>query len=312
MKRFFLILLVTICSYTLHANDKKLERIPLAVVVEDIPEPFPQTARVHLINKINNVLSTSGIMSVNYSERFLVVVEATPLTKDIVPGPPMQIAQNLEFSLYIVDNIEKKVFTTYSFETKGVGTNETKAYMDAIKRIRPNQKELLTFAKEAKERIVSYYNAEVNNYIIKAKTLAKREKYEEAFFWLSCVPAVCDKYADVLSVAEDIYQQYIDKLCIENLSLAKSAWMAEQNREGAAQAGIYLSLIYSDASCYKDAEELYNEIKGKVLDDWKFEMKKYNDSVELEQQRIDSWKAIGVAFGENQKPVTNTVTWLLK
>ena len=50
---------------------------------------------------------------------------------------------------------------------------------------------------------------------------------------------------------------------------------------------------------------LYQEIKGKVLDDWKFEMKKYQDGVDLEKQRIDAMRQIGVAYGEHQ-PQNNT------
>ena len=94
----------------------------------------------------------------------------------------------------------------------------------------------------------------------------------------------------------------MDQVCVENLAAAKAAWAAEQNSTGAAEAGKYLSEIYPDAKCYGDAEELYKEIKGKVLDDWKFEMKKYNDQVALESQRINAAREIGVAYGNHQQP----------
>ena len=55
-----------------------------------------------------------------------------------------------------------------------------------------------------------------------------------------------------------------------------------------------------DASCYGDAMALYKEIKGKVLDDWKFEMKKYQDGVDLEKARINAMRDIGVAYGSHQ------------
>ena len=302
-------------AFVLYAQDNRIDRIPLTVVVEDIPEPFPQTARVHLTNRINGVLSSCGIISVNYMERFVVAVIATPLTKDILPGPPKQIAQNLEYTLYIADNLEKKIFSTCSFTTKGVGNNENKAYMDAIKRVRPNQKELAAFVKQGKERIVAYYNAEVDNYLIKATSLAKMKQYEEALFVLSCIPSICDKYSDVLSMATNIYQQYIDQLCAENLALAKTTWMSNQTSEGAMQAAQYLSQIYPDASCYKEAAELFQEIKNKVLkdwqDEWNFEMKKHDDAVDIEKQRINAWQAVGVAYGEGQQPISNTITWLV-
>ena len=64
--------------------------------------------------------------------------------------------------------------------------------------------------------------------------------------------------------------------------------------------GEYLAKILPDAGCYGDAMALYKEIKGKVLDDWKFEMKIYQDGVDLEKQRIEAARAIGVAYGEHQ------------
>ena len=58
-------------------------------------------------------------------------------------------------------------------------------------------------------------------------------------------------------------------------------------------------------------------IKAKVLDDWKFEMKKYEDALalenrklDIESQKVDAWKAIGVAYGKNQQPTTTYVSWL--
>lgn len=312
MKKMLITILFSLFIGSLFAQNNKVERIPLSVIIEDIPDPFPETARVHLSNRINAVLAANGMTSVNYMNRFVVYVVATPLTKDIIPGPPMQIAQNLEYTLYLLDNIEKKVFATYAFVSKGVGTNENKAYMDAIKRIRPNRNEMDAFVKQGKERIVSYYNAEVGNYIAKAKSLAQMKKYEEALFVLNCIPSVCDQYSNVLNEAAIIYQMYIDQKCVENLALAKTTWMSQQNSDGAALAAEYLAQIYPDASCYKEAQQLYDEIRGKVLDDWKFEMKKYDDSVDIEKQKIDAWQAVGVAYGEGQEPITNTINWLFR
>lgn len=312
MKKLLVTILVSLFVGGLFAQDNKVDRIPLSVIIEDIPEPFPETARVHLSNKINAVLAANGMLSVNYMNRFVLYVVATPLTKDIVPGPPMQIAQNLEYTMYILDNIEQKVFATYAFDSKGVGTNENKAYMDAIKRIRPNKAEMEAFVKQGRERIANYYNAEVENYIAKAKSLAQMKKYEEALFVLNCIPSVCDQYYTVLEVAAIIYQMYIDQKCVENLSLAKATWMSQQNSEGAAQTAQYLSQIYPDASCYEEAQKLYYEVKGKVMDDWNFEMKKYDDSVSIEKQKTDAWQAVGVAYGEGQEPITNTVNWLFR
>ena len=101
------------------------------------------------------------------------------------------------------------------------------------------------------------------------------------------------------------------------LQKAKAAWMSQQNSAGADAAGEWLSQILPEATCYPEAVELYNEIKKKVLDDWKWEMKKYEDALDLEKRklatedkRVSAWKEVGVAYGQNQQPVTTHVNWL--
>ena len=70
--------------------------------------------------------------------------------------------------------------------------------------------------------------------------------------------------------------------------------------------------IYPDAKCYKEGMDLYREIKDKVLDDWKFVMKIYQDGVDIEKERIKAWRDVGVAYGNHQQPISNYVNWLLR
>ena len=102
----------------------------------------------------------------------------------------------------------------------------------------------------------------------------------------------------------------LDNECNIYLAAARQAWAAEQNAKGAAAAGEYLMNILPDAGCYDEAMELYREIKGKVLDDWKFEMKKYQDGVDLEKQRIDAMRQVGVAYGNHQPAQTTSIEFL--
>lgn len=313
MRKYISLIIFVLLGFSTYAVEeiKNEDKIVLSVVVEDFPEDFPPTARVQITNKFQRILTSKGISSVNFMNRFALDVVATPLTKDVIPGPPAMIAQNIDFSFYIVDNIDKKVFASSSVSTKGVGTNEDKAYLDAIKRLNLNNKGIEEMIESGKEKILAYYNSELETIVAQAKTLSGMKRYEEALYMLSLIPSMCEKYDKVLELALVVYQQYLDQQCVENLALAKTAWMSEQNSEGAKNAAEYLSQIYPDAACYSDAEELYKEIKAKVLDDWNFEMKQYQDGIDLEKQKIDAWKEVGIAYGEHQQPISNTITWLV-
>ena len=68
-----------------------------------------------------------------------------------------------------------------------------------------------------------------------------------------------------------------------------------------------MAKIQPDAGCYDEAMALYQEIKGKVLDDWKFEMKQYQDSVDIEKSKVNAMREVGVAFGKGQQPTTTNI-----
>jgi hypothetical protein len=287
--------------------------IVLTVIIPEDIDGFPDVAKNVLSNKITQVATANGVSAFEGFGRFFITAIPSIMTRDIVPGPPQQIAQNMDVTFYIADYFDQKIFASTSISCKGVGTNENKAYIDAIKNVNVNSPKLKEFVQLGKQKIIDYYIAQCDNIINKAKSLAGQKSYEEAIYLLTSIPeAVPDCYNKSLAETQIIYQQYIDHLCNVNLAHAKSAWAAEQNSTGAYKAGEYLNYIYPDAKCYGEAQKLHQEIKKKVLDDWKFVMKIYQDGVNLESQRIRAWRDVGVAYGNNQKPTTYRVAWLVR
>jgi hypothetical protein len=291
--------------------------LPLSIIIQDLPQPFPENAKTQLHGKVSQMLTANGLGSYNSYSGFFITAVANPINKEVAPGAPAQIFQTLEITFYIADYERQLVYSTYSVTTKGVGTTEAKSYLDAFKRIRVNTPEAAAFIAKGRDKIVSYFDAEAENIFAKARQLAQQHNYEAALYELSNFPSVCSSYAKSLEVGNEIYQHYIDYQAQQYLQKAKAAWMSQQNSAGADAAGEWLSQILPEATCYPEAVELYNEIKKKVLDDWKWEMKKYEDSLDLEKRklatedkRVSAWKEVGVAYGQNQQPVTTHVNWL--
>ncbi len=285
-------------------------RLPLKIYVEDMPAPFPANAKVQMTNKISQMLTANGIASTNIYNNFFITVVANPVEKQVVNGAPTQIVQELDFNFYIVDGVRKIVFSTYSTSAKGVGSTETRSYLDAIKRAKISSSGAAAFIAEGKKKIIAYYEAEMENIFARAKALAQQKKFDEAFYELNGIPTECSQYSASLALGNEIYQSYVDYTAQQNLAQARSAWAAEQNSLGATIAGKYLAEILPEASCYNEAMELYTEIKAKVREDWEWEMKKYQDGIDLEKLRIASWQAVGVAYGENQPDQTVTMNWI--
>lgn len=298
MKNFLTICIAALMSATMFAAET--EFLPISVYAADNSENFPEGAKAMIENKLTQLLTRNGIAGLDYMGQFVLTVTTTPLDKDIIAGPPMKISEKMEMNLYIVDAYAKTIFSSTSFTVRGLGETENKCYLNAISRMPLQTPQIAQFIQEGKEKIIGYYDHEGEALIKKAQYLAKQKKYDEALFWVALIPQQSKHYDAALAAGQAIYQQYINNECNVNLAAARQAWAAHQNANGAEAAGEFLAKILPDAACYGDAMALYKEIKGKVLDDWKFEMKQYQDGVDLEKQRIEAARAVGVAYGTHQ------------
>lgn len=298
MKKIFSIVLAALMSATMFAADT--EFLPITAYAMPDQEPFPDGAKAYLENKLNQMLTKNGIAGLDYTGQFILTAFTTPLDKDIIPGPPAKISEKMEMNLYIADVYNKMVFSTTSVTLRGLGETETKCYLNALSRMPLQSPQLAQFIADGKAKIIAYYDHEGEALIKKAQFLAQTKQYEEAIYWVLLIPQQSKHYDAALAAGKAIYQMYIDNQCNINLAAARQAWAAEQKANGAVAAGEYLAKILPDAGCYAEAMELYKEIKGKVLDDWKFEMKMYQDNIDLEKQRIDAMRQVGVAFGNHQ------------
>ena len=306
MKRCNLLIVCLLAAMSLLAQSNT-QFLPISVVVDEQVEPFPATAKVQLQNKLTQLLTKNGVASMDYLNQFFLTAFVVPQTKDVVSSAPMKISETMDMTLYIADYTHKVVSASTSLTIRGIGDTESKCYMSALKNMPLNSPEIEKFVREGKEKIVAYYDYEATNILKKAQFLASTKQYEEALSMIVTIPTLCNKYDEALRVGLDIYQQYIDNQCAINLAAARQAWSAEQNSTGAKKAGEYLAKIQPDAGCYDEAMALYQEIKGKVLDDWKFEMKQYQDSVDIEKSKVNAMREVGVAFGKGQQPTTTNI-----
>ena len=308
MRKLFSIFVAALMSASMIAADTQY--LPISVYAADDSESFPQGAKAMMENKLTQLLTRNGIAGLDYMGQFILTVTTTPLDKDIIPGPPAKIAEKMEMNLYIVDAYAKTIFSSTNLTVRGLGETENKCYLNAISRMPLQTPQMAKFIEDGKNKIIEYYDHEGEALIKKAQYLCAQKNYEEAMYWISLIPQQSKHYDAALAAGKDIYQAYIDNQCYINLAAAKTAWAAEQNSKGAYAAGEYLANILPDAKCYEEAMDLYREIKRKVLDDWKFEMKKYQDGIDLEKQRIDAMREVGVAYGNHQPAQTTSIEFL--
>lgn len=305
------------CLLTINAQ-LKTDDFSRIVLNSYLPENIALTSEAKdlLMSKLSKIASNYGIGGSQANPRFIITASVNVISKDIIAGPPQLISQNINITFFIGDAISNTAFSNKTIAMKGVGTNENKAFIDALNTINTKNKELKTLLDEGKNKIIQYYNSQCDFIITKAKTLTDQQKYEEAIYELMQVPEVCKAcYEKCIVAVQPIYQKSIDRECKLKLNEAKVIWAANPNSKGAVEVAPILSEINPDAACYNEAIAFSETVRKKVEADekrnWDFKMQKYADGVKLDKQKIDAAKEIAIQYAKNQPRtiVYNRIIW---
>lgn len=235
-------------------------RIILNVHIPEIEGLTSSSERV-LVNKLRQICTKNGLAGEGYEQRYVIAPDIAVLSKDITPTAPPMIAYTLEVTLYIGDAVNGTIFFSYTKELKGVGKNETKAYLAALKRINPSSLEIKEFIEKGKKGIIDYYNTQCESILSEANVMSQRKEFEKALDLLLTIPNVCEEcYKKSQSLSVEIYKAQMDEECVEFIQAAKEA-KTNSDWDLASQ---YLYLILPDTKCYDEAQELIKEIEGNI------------------------------------------------
>ena len=200
MKRIFLTLFSILISTTFLNAQNKLSDVNRLVLSADIPEhtkPIPLEAKEILVNKLTQIASNNGMGGESLNHRFTISARFSVMSKDIVKGPPELLSYNFELTISVNDNIDKTSFSSTTVELIGVGTNETKAYIDAISNLNVKNKKITATLIEGKNKIIDLYNSNCDFIIKEAESYSKKGEYDRAMYKMALVLDVrekCDMY----------------------------------------------------------------------------------------------------------------------
>jgi hypothetical protein len=298
-------------------NEPKADDLGRIIINAYLPEQPNLTAesKNFLETKLNQITTNYGIGGSEVNPRFIITASIQVVTQDIIAGPPQMIAINIDVTLFIGDAIENRLYSNAIISLKGVGTNETKALINALKKIDTKDNQIAQLIEKSKAKIVAYYETECTDLLNEALVLQHAGKYDEAIYKLSIVPNICsDCYSKCSEAMVDIYQQKANEEGVAKLQQAKLIWISNQNREGAEQAGELLSQIPIGANCQNEVSVLTKEITNKLKSDekaaWNFKMKCYSDNMELDKIRLNASREIAIEFAKNQpKIIYHTINW---
>ena len=249
-----------------------------------------------LETKLTNFLNKSDVFSYGYSNDFVLYPIIDIAESGVVQGGLENLAvTKVEISFVIKQLSTGKTYGSVTKIFKGSGKNENQAVANSFSQINPTDKVLHDFLAVSKNNIEKYYAENCSKIIQNANNIAKAGDYEQSISLLQSIPDTgnnCFENAQKTSIS--YYKLYQKKLCSNNIIKAKSE-IALNNYENAAY---YLEFIDNESECFKEANNLINQISSKIT-------KKENQAIDLETKRINAIKEIGKAYYSNQAKSTN-------
>lgn len=317
MKKLFSICLIALLGLPVFAqNDLGSSDDAARIAISPYVDPslnFSKEVAKQLKNKMTAVLTKQGLAG-EAGQRFIMTANIDVLSEDIVVTTKEMYQYELGINFIIGDGYEGTQFAMTTVNSTGLGETKAAAYIAALKKVSPTNAAFKPFIAKAKERIIEYFNSKCDFIIADAQALAKTQNYEAAIFNLMAVPDVCkDCYLKCSAAVEPIFQDYVDKVGAQLLAQAKAVWSAGLNYEAAEKAAAILGQINPQSRAFPEAIELSNTIATRIRDidqrEWDFVLKQQQDDVDLQKAAIKAARDIGVAYGENQQPTYNIVTW---
>lgn len=301
MKKYFTFFILLHLSLLMRAEFSTFEDKVFISVLQPERDNIPAEASMHLVNKLNQLLMQNGIANDDPCNRFVLTTKVSIITKDIVPGPPSKVSMNIDFTFIVGDAEENKQFESVTISTIGVGINENKAFIAAIKNIKPNNPELVSLLDKSKKEIVDYYTLRCSEIKASAIREANARNYDKAVYLLMQIPDVSDCAQECQELAIKYSLEHINNSAAELLNKAKALWASSPNADGASVVADVISSIPANTTSQNGINKLISEINAKLRSDeikaWEFKMQQYRDKVEkqkrddaarLEQQRANN------------------------
>lgn len=298
------------------ASSMRADNCKVHIMVTELPATtveVPQAVQEELTRRLSMALTNGadGVTASSAYDQFFVGGRFTHIYQDKVAGPPMQDVIHTNLTLYIGDINNQQVFSTMSLELRGVGTSEQRAYHQALTGINGKNQQIAAFVAQGRDKILRWYDSNYSQLLKRADAALKLRHYDEALAYATSIPECCKGYDQARGMIDKAWHGYIDYQGQTLLHQAQMAWAESPDEYGASQAHSYLSQIDPDAACWSQVVALEKEIRKTVQTNWTFEnVEKYKDAVEADRRRVEAARAVGVAWGNGQKPTTTNLFWV--
>jgi hypothetical protein len=270
------------------------EAISLLLGKPTLGKGIPAQHQSRLENQLLGAFTSveAGSMGAKYSA-FAVLPSLEIIERGKIEGMKSKPTVKLSLSMKLQNAYSGEVLEVREAVVTGVGANEEEAIGKAISVIRRNQPQLSKALKEFQVAIVDYYGKNCDEIVAKAKDLAARQQYQEAFGLLHAVPQGTGCFEQVQQSKNELFQKAQANSCASIMAKAHAAQAANDF----SSALSLVAEIDAEAPCFAEAKSFTENLEAKLDEEikrnyeWLFKF--HSAGTEAEAAR---WNAMNSLF----------------
>ena len=256
-----------------------------------------------LRSKFLPAMTESGVETAEVST-IAIKPEISFVNRQVVEGGMRNIhTSEMQFNFVCTNLATSTTFASCVITIRGEGISDDDAIKNAVSKLSAQDKRLTDFVNRAKDKIIDYYQHNLNSVISRARTFANIQQYGEGLALLFSCPSTIAGYEKVNNEIVTIFRQYQTRECSNVLQKARTEY-ANGNYEAAAE---YLQQIDMTSSCASEAKQLCTQIKQSRDAEAKQAIelieRQSQHEAEIEKTRIKAARDVAVAYCKRRTDV---------
>jgi len=313
MYKLYLILGVLICvSGKAQISVSESNRIRLATIFPENIDQLDQGQLSRLNSKITDMVTVSGFSgSEGYYSSFVIYPKILVNSVEAVETGISKIYKaDMDITLVIKQIENNIIFSSTTITNNGFGSSKREAIHNAIREIKTQRKDLQEFFTVARNKIVSFYNANCFDIIKKANVFSGQKEYQKSLVTLFSIPSEVKCSNEAYNQILKVYKLYQQTECSKSIQMAK-AKIAERDFSSALNI---LSSLDPESNCKSESDKLINVCSKNISEtekrNFQFLTQALQNENELEKRRINAARDIAIAYF-NSQPTTITYNSLI-
>lgn len=254
-----------------------------------------------LKTKMLQIVSANGMGgAAGVSSRFVLLPKILVTQFENTPSAPPKVMARMDIVLFIADVSQKRVFTSKTFKSTGIGKNEQEAYLNGVQNLPSSGADIAGFISEGKMKIVEYYNQNCDRILKEVNAKAATQQFDEALEdLLSVPPEATTCYEKAMIQLPIVFKQRQEFLCGTLLQKANAEMAAGHEDE----AAVFLGQILPGTQCFDEAQKTVKKLNEQ-------HMRKYQAQLDLQKDILKFIKEYALVDAANRPKIYDLNGWM--